>query len=232
MGSIVGNIPRKYRNLLLVLVISSVLVSSIVIVDISAGEHEYEMPDPIVHLEFPEILYFYNISEGVSVNTFSCIFEFPSNISGSQQIIAREVSLIFWFKDITDGSSVSTFIYNIHDNLRNCSVSLNNHIFSEVNSEKDGWWASSELRFVFNEEPSADSITLGVAFEIFLINQNGPTFDNHEVKAQMDMNVTYSRWWQGIRINDSHQTNSYLYKLTPNGIVTIESLVYGLPNQP
>ncbi len=220
------------KNLILVVILCSVLISSIVLVDIASTGYEYEISNPTIFSAFPETLYFYNISEGVTINRHSFIVFLPVNHSGNTHIIPREVSTIFWFKDANYGSDLSLFVVSVTDNLRNGTFSFNNHDYDQLEKKDSDWWAPSLIHFVFNDGPDVSLVRLGLEVEIILSNINGDAFDNHDFCFQLEINVTYSRWWYNIRLSEGHQMNSYRCNLTQDGLVNIQSLEYGLPHYP
>ncbi len=112
---------------------------------------------------------------------------------------------------------------------RNSSSNIIRHWRDLVDLHKDDWWAPSLISFEVDEGPTAETITIGSAFELILVNFFGDSFDTHEVNVRLEMNVTYSRWWYGLSLSNSHQTVEYEFILPDDGIADIQSLVYGLP---
>ena len=233
MGSSSSLGIAENRNVIVVLFVSVVLISSVIAVDIGLGGHEYQMAKPTLDSAIPNTLYFYNISEGVTGNTHSIIIDLPTNHSGSSHIIPREVSIIFWFKDLTDGSSLFPFVNAVWDTITNCTLSLRLHDYDDIQQENEsGWYAPSSLTFAFNDIPNVDIVRLGVGLEIVFANYYGNGFDGHVLSCQIAMNVTYSRLWNSFCVSESHQINSYHFNATQDGLIMIESLEYGFPHYP
>ncbi|KXH70076.1 MAG: hypothetical protein AM326_04675 [Candidatus Thorarchaeota archaeon SMTZ-45] len=226
VGSEKINSSLTLRREVLVLVISAIVISSVIIVDISLAGHEYKVSEPTFTHRFPETIYFYNISEGVNFNEFSFIVELPVNHSGDHHLIPREISLLFWFRDNDSGVDLSTFIYAIQDGPRNSTFSFYLHDFDMVNKYENGWWSPTLLTFILNENPDVDSVSFGLYLELLLANINGDDFDGHELNAQLEMNVTYSRWWFGLPVNRVHQTISFVFNLPDDGVADVQSLEY------
>ena len=218
------NRSKKMKRLLVVMAIFVILVSSATIIDVYSAAFEYEISEPSLSHGFPETLIFYNISEGVTGNLFSIIFELPTYHSGHHHIIPREFSLLFCFKDNATGSDLSPFIMDVWDILRNSTLNYNLHWYDPFEKFKDGWWIPSHLRFVLNERPDVDSVRCGILFELILVNHFGDSFDGHELNVQLRMNVTYSRWWYGFQVNPTHQTIEYAFDLPADGVADIQSL--------
>jgi hypothetical protein len=226
---------RTWQQLLkrvsLVAVFCFILVSAVIMVDVVSGEHEFQISQPSFSHDFPDTVYFYNTSGGVTFNTFSIIFNIPANHSGQHHIMPREVSLIFWFRDNNISvDNLSSFVnYVRYIWLMNSTFSFYDRWNYNISASKDGWWAPCRILFVVNEEPYVNSVDLGCAFELILINSCGHSFDGHELSVRMAMNVTYSRWWYSLRIAQSHQVASYVFNLPESGTVLIESLELGVP---
>ncbi len=218
--------PRTMRRVALVLVISAIIVTSIAITDMTLAGIEYDVPEPVLSHDFPETIYFYNISEGVTSNIFSIIFEFPTNHTGHHHIIPREFTVMFCFRDNATGADLSQLIYDVSDGLRNGTFSYNLHDYNRHWIFVDSWWMPSQIRFVLNDRPDVDLVRCGIFFELLLINSFGDPFDGHEIDVQLRMNVTYSRWWYGIQVSPFHQTIDYVFDLPDDGVADIQSLDY------
>ena len=159
------------KRYLTVAAICVILVSSVAIVDLTSAGYEYEMDEPSFSHSFPDTIFFYNISEGVTGNIFSFIIVLPTNHSGHHHIIPREISLLFWFRDATDGSDLSSFIYDLSDTFpQNSSSNLISHWRDLVDLHEDDWWAPSRISFTVDEGPVAEAIIIGSAFELILVN--------------------------------------------------------------
>ena len=222
-----ANQTLNIKRLLFVAAVCAILVTSVIVVDIVSADHEYELAEPDFMDNFPETLYFYNISEGVTYTIFSFIVDIPANHSGLTHIVPREISLIFWFRDITDGSDMSPFIFGVHEkHPYNATFNLLIHDFDLINIHENGWWAPSQVTIGINEGPGTDTVSFGCAFELILVNTPGDFFNGHEVDIQLAMNITYSRWWGGLRVNPSQQIVEYDFPLPDNGVATIQSLEY------
>ncbi|MFX1578530.1 MAG: hypothetical protein ACFFBJ_02700 [Promethearchaeota archaeon] len=222
-----ANQTLNIKRLLIVAAVCAILVTSVIVVDIVSADHEYELAEPDFTDNFPETLYFYNISEGVTSTIFSFIVDIPVNHSGLTHIVPRELSLIFWFRDITDGSDLSPFIYDVWDTYPlNATFSLSLHDYDRIHIYKDGWWAPSQVTIIINEGLGANIVSFGCAFELALVNTPGDPFDGHEVDVQLAMNVTYSRWWGGLKVNPSQQIVEYDFPLPDDGVAVIQSLEY------
>ncbi len=221
---------QKLKRYLLVAAICVILVSSVAIVDLTSAGYEYEVDEPSFSHDFPETVFFYNISEGVTSNIFSFIIVLPTNHSGHHHIIPTSLSLVFWFRDATDGSDLSSFIYDVFELSWNSSLSLNTHDYDRIHTSESDWWAPSQLHYVINDQPDVNHVRFGLAFELLFVNSNGEGFDGHELNVRLDMNVTYSRWWYGLSLSKSHQTVEYSFNLPDDGITALESLEYGLPS--
>ncbi len=219
----------KMKRLLVVTAICVILVSSVAIVDVTSAGYEYDISEASFSHGFPETIFFYNISEGLTSNIFSFITVLPVNHSGHHHIIPRDLSLLFWFKDASDGTDLSTFIDAVLYNRRNGTFSISLHDYDQVDKSESGWWAPSLIRVVFNDRPDADIVEFGLELELILVNLFGDDFNGHELNVQLEMNVTYSRWWYGLSVSPSHQTVQYIFNLPDDGIATIQSLEYGLP---
>ncbi|MFW9962371.1 MAG: hypothetical protein ACFFCX_02315 [Candidatus Sifarchaeia archaeon] len=226
VGSEIINNPLKIRRIALFLVISAIVISSVIIVDINLAGHEYRFFEPTFTHSFPESVDFYNISEGVTFNPFSFFVVFPVNHSGHHHIIPREITLLFWFKDNDSSVDLSTFVYAVQDVFRNSTFSFYLHDFDMVNKFEDGWWSPNRLTFTLNENPEVNSVSFGLSLELILVNINGDNFDGHELNVQLEMNVTYSRWWFGLPANRVHQTIRYAFDLPDDGVVDIRCLEY------
>jgi hypothetical protein len=68
--------PLTLRRIALVAVVSSIIVSSAIIVDVSLAGYDYEPDEPSVSHDFPETIYFYNISEGVTAKRSVSLLSF------------------------------------------------------------------------------------------------------------------------------------------------------------
>ncbi|TFH04133.1 MAG: hypothetical protein E4H14_15390 [Candidatus Thorarchaeota archaeon] len=224
LGSAIPINQRTLRRVALVLIISAIIITSIVITDVSLAGIEYDVPAPVLSHDFPEIIYFYNISDGVTSNIFSIIFEFPTNHSGHHHIIPREFSLMFCFRDNATGADLSPFIMDVMDGLRNGTFSYNNHYYDRYAKYEDGWWIPSYILFVLNEKPDVDIVRCGIMFELMLVNSFGDPFDAHELNIELRMNVTYSRWWYESQISPAHQKIEYVFNLPDDGVADIQSL--------
>jgi hypothetical protein len=188
----------RIKRLLIVAAVCAILVTSVIVVDIVSADHEYELAEPDFTDNFPETLYFYNISEGVTSTIFSFIVEIPAIHSGLTHIVPRELSLIFWFRDATDGSDLSGFIYDVSDMWPyNATFDIIYHWVDHINLHVDDWWTPSQVTIKINEGPSAENVSFGSAFELVLVNTPGDPFDGHELDVRLEMNVTCSRWWGG-----------------------------------
>jgi len=218
--------PWISKQFAIVVSICIILVSSLIIVDIVSAGHEYSTTEPSFVHDFPETVAFYNISEGVTSNTFSFIVEIPVIHSHHHHIAPKEISFLFWFRDATDGSDLSQFINAVFDNLWNSTFDLRIHDYDQVDRNESGWWAPSVLHVVFNSIPYADSLRFGYDLELILINEFGDDFNGHELEVQLEMNVTYSRWWFGLQIAPSQQTVTHIFNLSDDGVVDIVSLEY------
>jgi hypothetical protein len=221
---------QEMKRLLVVTAIFVILVSSVVIVDVTSAGYEYDMPEPSLSHGFPESIFFYNISEGVTSNIFSIIVELPANLSSHHHIVPRDISLLFWFRDASDGSDLSSFIYDLSDTLpMNSSSNIIRHWRDLVGLREDDWWAPSLISFTVDEGPTAEAITIGSAFDLVLVNAFGDSLDTHELNVRLEMNVTYSWWWYGLSVSKTHQTVEYDFNFPDDGIADIVSLEYGLP---
>ena len=219
----------KLKRYLVVTAICVVLVSSVAIVDVTSAGYEYDIDEPSFSHGFPETIFFYNISEGVTGNIFSFIIELPANHSGHHHIVPRAISLLFWFRDASDGSDLSDFIMEVDDTFpQNSTFNIKSHWINQVDKSEFGWFAPSHLEIEVNERPDVDSVSIGSAIEIILVNSFGDDFDAHELNVQLEMNVTYSRWWYGLLVNPLHQTVEYIFNLPDDGIATVQSLEFGL----
>lgn len=219
----------KTRQFLYVVSICIILVSSLIIVDIVRAGYEYEIPEPSLSHNFPDTVVFYNISEGVSVNIFSFIVELPIKHSGHHHIVPREISLLFWFRDTTNGTNLSPIIYDVFEIRRNATFGIGMHNYDQVNLIESDWWTPSRLRIVFNDHPFIDTLKCGLEFELLLINYIDENYNGLELDVQLEMNVTYSRYWFGQQITPLHQIETHNFKLTENGFTDIEKLQYGKP---
>jgi len=219
----------KLKRLSIVVLMCIILLSSLIIVDISVAGYEYEIAQPSFTHDFPDTIFFYNISEGVTSNSFSFIVELPLNHSGHHNIVPSKISLVFRFRNATDGADLSEFINAVFDNLWNSIFSLSMHKYDQINRNESGWWAPSLLTVDFNERLNVDSLIFGYRLELILINTFGEQFNGHELECQLEMNVTYSRWWFGLEINPAHQVVTYNFNLSGVGYTDIQSLEYGSP---
>ncbi len=221
---------KKMKRLLVVTTICCViLISSVAIVDVTSAGYEYDISEPSFSHGFPETIFFYNISEGMTPNIFSFIAVLPTNHSGHHHIIPREVSIIFWFRDASDGSDLSSFIDAVLYYRPNSTFSINLHEYNQVDKSDSGWWAPSLFRVIFNDRPDATIVEFGIELKLLLMNIFGDDFNGHEINVKLEMNVTYSRWWYVLSVSPSHQTVQYTFNLPDDGIATIQSLEYGLP---
>ncbi|MFW9805764.1 MAG: hypothetical protein ACFFFK_03465 [Candidatus Thorarchaeota archaeon] len=221
------NQSKIIKRLVIVALVCAILVTSVIVVDISSADHEYDLEEPSFTDNFPNTLYFYNISEGVTGTIFSFIVNIPVYHSGLHHMVPREISLIYWFRDATDGSDLSGFIYDVSDTwLSNATFDIIYHWADHINLHVDDWWTPSRITFRINEGPGAENVSLGSAFELALINTPGDLFNGHEINVHLAMNVTYSRWWSGLRVNPTQQTVEYDFSLPDSGNVTIQSLEY------
>jgi hypothetical protein len=181
-GEIVAIDGRTWQQLLkrvsLVAVLSIILVSAVIVADVTSGEHEFQIAQPSFSHDFPDTVYFYNISDGVTFNEFSINFNIPANHSGQHHIIPREVSLIFWFRDNNISvDDLSSFVYSVRETWPMSSTfSFNDKWNYNISASKDGWWAPRRILFIFNEDPYVDSLDLRCGFELILINSCGSSF--------------------------------------------------------
>jgi hypothetical protein len=229
VGNVSTNRPLTLRRIALILVISFIAISSVIIVDVNLAGYEYEISEPSFSHGFPETIFFYNSSEGVTCNIFSFIVILPANHSGHHCIIPREISLLFWFKDASDGLDLSTFILEATEHSRNSTCSINFHRNYRVDKSEAGWWAPSLVRVAVNDRPDVDFVRFGIEFGLILVNTFGDDFAGHDLNVQLEMNVTYSRWWYGLSVSPSHQIVHCIFNLPDDGITTIQSLESGLP---
>ena len=229
MGSESIDRSLKMKRYLVVTALCVILVSSIAIVDFTSAGYEYDIDEPLFSHGFPETIFFYNISEGVTSNIFSFIVELPANHSGHHHIIPREISLLFWFRDVTDGSDLSSFIYDVIESFpQNSTFNIIRHWADSVDIHEGDWWTPSLISITVDGGPGAESVTIGSAFELILANTLGDPFDAHELNVRLEMNVTYSRWWYGLSMNPSHQTVEYVFDLPDDGIAVVQSLEFGV----
>ena len=187
---------------------------------------EYDVPEPLLSHDFPETIYFYNISGGVTSNRFSIIFDLPTNHSGHHHIIPRELSVMFCFRDNASGADLSQLIWDVDDGIRNGTFSYANHDYDRYWRYVDSWWIPSHIWFVLDEKPEVNLVRCGIFFDLMLVNSFGNSFEGHDINVQLRMNVTYSRWWHGIQVNPHHQIISYIFDLTDDGVAVIQGLVY------
>ena len=221
---------QKTKRLLVVTAICCViLVSSVAIVDVTSAGYEYDISEPSFSHGFPETIYFSNISERYTSNIFSFIAVLPANHSGHHHIIPREISLLFWFRDASDGTDLSTFIDAVLYLRRNGTFSISLLDHGLVDKSDSGWYAPSLIRVIFNDRPDATIVEFGLELKLLLVNIFGDDFNGHELNVQLEMNVTYSRWWYVLSVSPSHQTVQYIFNLPDDGIATILSLEDGLP---
>jgi hypothetical protein len=209
-----------------VLVVSSVIVTSVLIADVVLAGIEYDVPEPMLSHDFPETIYFYNISEGVTSNRFSIIFDLSTNHSGHHHIVPREFSVMFCFRDNDSGVDLFQLIWDVDDGLRNGTFSYANHDYDRYWRYVDSWWIPSHIWFALNERPEVNLVRCGILFDLMLINSFGNHFDGHDINVQLRINVTYSRWWHGIQVSSFHQIISYVFDLTDDGVAVIQGLVY------
>jgi hypothetical protein len=216
----------KLRRIALVVVISAIIVTSVAFTDVALAGNEYDVQEPMLNHDFPEIIYFYNISEGVTSNRFSMILDFPVNHTGHHHIIPREFTMMFCFRDNVTGADLSQLIWDVDDGLRNGTFSYNLHDYDRHWRFADDWWIPSSIRFVLNERPDVNLVSCGIFFELLLVNSLADPFDGHEIDVQLRMNVTYSRWWYGFQVNPTHQTIEFVFDLPDDGVADIQSLEF------
>lgn len=219
----------RTKQFLYVVSICVILLSSLVIVDIVSAGYEYEISEPSLSYNFPDTLVFYNTSEGASANIFSFIVELPVKHSGHHHIVPREISLLFWFRDVTNGTNLSQLISDVFENRRNGTFDIAMHDYDRVNRNESGLWAPFQINLIFYDHPNADSLRFGLEVELMLINYIDDFFTGLELDVQLEMNVTYSRWWFGINVAPLHQIVTYNFNLTENGFAEIVKLQNGMP---
>ena len=176
------NIDRslKLKKYLVVTAVCAILVSSLVIVDITSAGHEYILSEPSFTHDFPETVFFYNISEGATSTIFSFIVDIPANHSGQHHIIPREISLLFWFRDASDGSDVSSFFWDVLDrHPQNGTFNIVRIWADSVNIHEDGWWTRTHITYEYNEDPGVEYVSFGSANELILVNTFCDPFDRH-----------------------------------------------------
>lgn len=216
--------PRELKKLGLVILICVILISSVIIVDMASAGYEHNISEPSFSHDFPKTILFHNISEGITSNMFSLILDFAVNHSGHHHIIPREISLLFWFKADTARTDLSKFIDAVLYYRRNGTFDISHHNYDQMDMTESGWWAPSLLHFVFNDRPDIDFVRFGLELKIILVNFFGDNFVGHELNVQLEMNVTYSRWWYSLPVSESHQTEFYHYNLTQDCLVEIQTL--------
>jgi hypothetical protein len=226
VGSDIPLNPHTLKRVVLVLIVSTIIVTSLVITDVTVAGFEHDVSEPELNHDFPETIYFYNISEGVTGEYFGIIFDIPVNHSGHHHIIPRELSLLFCFRDNVTGADLSSFIWGVDDSIRNGTFSYNLHDYDRFEKYVDGWWMPTHLRFVLNDRPDVFLVKCGILFELIVVNHFGDFFDGHQLDIQLRMNVTYSRWWNTIQVSQAHQTIEYVFDFTDNGVVDVQSLDY------
>lgn len=217
---------RYLRRMLLVAIVSGIAISGIIIADISHAAYQWDLQEPTLEHGFPETVYFYNIGEGVTANRFSLILTLPANRSGHHVIVPREVTLLFKFRDASHGNDLSQFIFEVERNLWNSTLGISLLDYDWISLNESGWYAPSLLRIVLHDIPRVFAVGIGLLLSLVVVNELGVGLDGHELQTQLMMNVTYARWWNGLRVAPSHQTVSYTFDLPNDGISSLESIEY------
>jgi hypothetical protein len=207
------------------------LITLAVFVDITSGDRSYDLPDASMTSHFASEIMYANISEGVCSNPCSLILDISSLHQGPHHIIPRMIHLRFWLHD-RNSSDLSEFVHYIHDTLSNSTVSFNRRKWTPQELSLDGWWSPAVLEIGFNTASSTEQLSCGIGLETVVINTYGPQFLHHRISAYLDVNVTYSRWWNNILIAENHQTVEMSYNLTQEASWTVESYELGYPTLP
>jgi hypothetical protein len=205
----------------MVITVCIIVIVSVSIVDISLNGYEHDIAAPTFTHDFPETVEFENISEGVCPNWFSFIVDLQTNHTGLTSIVPRRIDLVFWFRDATDGSDLSQFVYGVFDQYSNSSISISMEKYDTANLTDGDWYAPSHLTVIFNDNWGMSILRYGVGLELLFINEFGDPFTNHTLNVRLNMTVTYSRWWGPLRISSAGQTETYSYNLPDDGTTEI-----------
>jgi len=221
----------RNTKVILVIIVASMVVSGVIAVDVVSAGHQYELAEPVFLHDFPDALYYYNISEAMTQNDFSMRIIIPLNHFGHHHLIPEAISLRLWFMDVDNEENLSQFIIDFVADLSNSSIALlyERHYGSLSNGQ---WWSPSLLYVEFNDVPDVNEVRYGVRSGIHLANINGGKFNGDGLFVRVDMNITYSRWWFNLPVTQSHQTATYSYDLTAGAPIHIYSLEYPYPHLP